>query len=191
MRDDCTELAALREHWATLADCVRRRAGHVFGHRTWGEDCEELTQEAECLAWQSALRLIKRGARPWEWPWGFARTVVRAVSGGARFTPHKRAQSPFRLTSRDGGPVRHGPDFLATLGTAPGEDPAAQVAVKLDMSAWLDSLPPRLRELAGALAAGGTTGEVAAARGTSLSAVSNARRELERSWKSFCGAEVI
>lgn len=65
--------------------------------------------------------------------------------------------------------------------------PADLAASRIDFAAWLDSLPARSREVAESLAAGFTTGEVAARCGISPPRVSQARRELRRNWDAFHG----
>ena len=64
-----------------------------------------------------------------------------------------------------------------------------QVAFRCDFPAWLDSLPPRDRQVAECLAQGHSTTEVARRFGLSLARVSQLRRELSTSWLAFHGDE--
>jgi hypothetical protein len=64
-----------------------------------------------------------------------------------------------------------------------------QVAFRCDFPAWLQTLPPRDRNIARALAEGGRTTDVARRFGVSLARISQLRRELERSWLAFHGEE--
>ena len=67
--------------------------------------------------------------------------------------------------------------------------PADEAAFRLDFTAWLESLPPRKREMAGLLAEGHGTSAVAHRLGVTLPAVSIARTWLERSWRRFQGED--
>lgn len=64
-----------------------------------------------------------------------------------------------------------------------------QVAFRFDFPAWLQTLPPRDRKIARALAAGERTTDLAARFGVSLARISQLRREFERSWLAFHGEE--
>ena len=60
-----------------------------------------------------------------------------------------------------------------------------QVAIKMDMTAWLTTLSSRLRKFVTDFAAGCTTSEVADKHGLSAGRVGQIRRELESSWGEF------
>jgi|SRR3954468_24847334 hypothetical protein len=64
------------------------------------------------------------------------------------------------------------------------------VATKLDMRAWLRTLPIRTRRIARDLAQGCCTAEAAQKHSLSPGRISQLRRELEHSWSSFQG-EVV
>jgi len=64
-----------------------------------------------------------------------------------------------------------------------------QVWFRIDFPAWLDSLPPRDRQIAQRLAEGLSTTEVAHQFGLSLARVSQLRRKFEKSWLKFHGEE--
>jgi len=65
--------------------------------------------------------------------------------------------------------------------------PAEIAASRMDVAAWLRSLPKRDRKMAVTLAAGETTGEAAKRFGVSPSRISQVRRELQQSWNEFVG----
>ena len=65
--------------------------------------------------------------------------------------------------------------------------PADIAAARIDVSAWLESLPPRSRRLAERLALGESTSDAARQLGVSRSRVSQLRRELHRAWQAFQG----
>ena len=64
-----------------------------------------------------------------------------------------------------------------------------QVSFRVDFPSWLDTLPPRDRKIAEALAAGSSTTEVAERFGLTLGRVSQLRRKFEKSWLEFHGEE--
>ena len=66
-------------------------------------------------------------------------------------------------------------------------NPADLAASRIDFPAWLATLPPRSRAIAEALAAGDTTGDVAARFGVTPARVSQLRRKFERDWDTFHG----
>ena len=65
--------------------------------------------------------------------------------------------------------------------------PADTAAARMDVSAWLATLPARTRELAERLALGESTQNAARMFGISSGRVSQLRRELERGWQRFQG----
>jgi hypothetical protein len=67
--------------------------------------------------------------------------------------------------------------------------PADVAATKLDFSEWLRSLPRRPRWIAKTLATGETTGATAKRFGVSQGRVSQLRRDLAESWRSFVGEQ--
>ncbi len=64
---------------------------------------------------------------------------------------------------------------------------ADQVAFRIDYPEWLQTLPPRDRQVALCLAEGHSTTDVARRFGLSMARVSQLRRALERSWWTFHG----
>jgi hypothetical protein len=66
---------------------------------------------------------------------------------------------------------------------------ADQVAFRIDFPGWLDSLTPRSRRVAQALALGNTTKDVARLCGVTAGRVSQARRELHASWQQYQGED--
>jgi hypothetical protein len=65
--------------------------------------------------------------------------------------------------------------------------PAEVVATKLDFAAWLRSLPTRMRRIAKVLATGETTKATAEQFDLTAGRISQLRRELADSWRSFLG----
>ena len=65
--------------------------------------------------------------------------------------------------------------------------PADQAAFRIDFPEWLGLLSTRNRKIAEALAAGESTGKVARRFSLSNGRISQLRRELEHSWRSFHG----
>jgi len=69
--------------------------------------------------------------------------------------------------------------------------PADTAAARIDMSAWLRSLPRRDRKVAKVLATGETTNAAAKKFRISAGRISQLRRELEQSWEKFHGELVV
>ncbi|MCH8148689.1 MAG: hypothetical protein IH987_11940 [Planctomycetes bacterium] len=67
--------------------------------------------------------------------------------------------------------------------------PADIVAVRIDFADWLKSLSWRLRRIANLLATGETTGAAAKKFRVTPGRISQIRRELEQSWRTFQGEE--
>ena len=65
--------------------------------------------------------------------------------------------------------------------------PAEIAASRLDVAAWLRSLPRRDRQVAETLSLGNTTSDAARQFGVSRARVSQLRRELQASWQAFQG----
>jgi hypothetical protein len=68
---------------------------------------------------------------------------------------------------------------------------ADQVALRMDLRAWLVTLSQRTRRIAKDLAYGFSTAEMARKYCLSASRISQLRRELERSWSSFQGQNAL
>jgi hypothetical protein len=67
--------------------------------------------------------------------------------------------------------------------------PAEIAAARIDVGDWFSSLPSRDRKIAGALAVGNTTGEVAKMAGVTDSRISSKRREYRDSYHKFQGEQ--
>ncbi len=67
--------------------------------------------------------------------------------------------------------------------------PAELAASRIDVSAWLQSLKPRVRRIAEFLAAGQTTKAASQRFNVSAGRVSQLRRELATNWRRFVGDE--
>ncbi len=65
--------------------------------------------------------------------------------------------------------------------------PADTAAARIDVAAWLRSLPRRNRRIAQTLAMGETTSSAARRFGISRARISQLRRELQESWQAFQG----
>jgi len=67
--------------------------------------------------------------------------------------------------------------------------PAETAAARIDVRDWFQRMSPRDRRIAGALASGGCTGEVARKFHLSAGRISQKRREFLESWREFQGEE--
>ncbi len=78
-------------------------------------------------------------------------------------------------------------DWHQTLVEDRRATPADIAAARIDVAAWLRSLPRRNRQVAKMLALGNTPSEAARRFGVSRARVSQLRRELQASWQAFQG----
>jgi hypothetical protein len=196
-------LRAQQDFTATLA-AVDDAARFAFRPRLRPQEFEEARAEARAAAWSAWHGLIQRGKDPLALGvHGIANNAIRSVRNGRRlrhrsggraardvFHPRARAAGGYRVISLDSG------DEPSCDGSAGGpwrqwlaEDnrvsPADEACFRLDFQAWLEGLPARKRQAAELLAQEYQTDEVARIVGVSPGRVSQLRRELAASWRSF------
>ena len=69
--------------------------------------------------------------------------------------------------------------------------PAQTAAARIDIAAWLLTLPKKKRRIAALLATGETTKRTAMKFHVSLGRFSQMRRELQKDWQAFQGDDVL
>ncbi|MBA3413632.1 MAG: hypothetical protein H0U10_00200 [Chloroflexia bacterium] len=185
--------AALGRIDATIRHHFRR---WPRGHR------EEAFAEARAYTWAAWHGLLRRGKDP------VAVGIIGIVANACRAVKNGRAVGSCRTVGRGAMDVHHPRARLATGlrvvsieeldGAPPGAwrdwlaadqryGPADEAAFRLDFATWLAGLPARKRRVAGLLAEGLGTGEVARQIGVTPAAISQAREWLSRSWGQFQG----
>ena len=153
--------------------------------------------EATAVAWSWYLRLVQRGRDPALFPVTFSQLAARSVASGRRLCGQERARDALSpvCQRRRGFVVAPLPDGTAMVGNV-FDDALAdntrtpvpdQVQFRLDFPRWRKSLGRGRRALVDAMAAGHRTTDLAEMINLSLGRVSQVRRELADSWRTFCG----
>lgn len=150
---------------------------------------EEAVQEATAAAWQNYQSLVARGAEDQANVHTLAYYAAKGVAAGRMMASPANVKdamhAPATVKAARGIVVLG--DVAANLAADHRATPAEIACLRIDLAAWLDTLTDHRREIAARLAAGFTTSEVARLMGVTSSAISIARRVLERSWLEFQG----
>jgi hypothetical protein len=156
---------------------------------------EELVAEAVGLGWQWCLRLVARGKDPAAFPVTLARLAARAAACGRRLTGEDRVRDVmsracrrrhgFALVSVPAGSPAAGTELADALAGHAKAPVPAQVQFRLDFPAWLARLPALKRRVAGRLAVGHRTRDVAAEVGVTPARISQLRGELRHDYLNF------
>jgi len=178
----------------TMLPRIQLMAVGAFRHER-RELREDLAQEVIGRAFVAFVRLAQQGkADPW-YAAALAMYSARQVRSGRRLGTQQNANDissehcgikrGVSLRRIDGHDRDGGWKQLAIEDKRTG--PAELAAFRLDFAAWLQTLPPRKRRIAGELAFGDKPGEVAAKHRLSPSRISQMRRWLRASWEAFVG----
>lgn len=186
-------VASWQRGYLALLPAIETYARSAF-RRMDAEGREEAVQEAVCNAMVAYMRLFRLGKVELAYPGVLARYAV------AQTRDHRKVGG--RLNSRDvasgycqrrkglvverlDGFSGHRGAWREVLIEDRRAGPAEVAAVRMDFAAWLEGLPRRMAEIATFLAAGQTTGHAAREFGVSSARISQLRRELRRSWRTF------
>jgi hypothetical protein len=177
---------------------IRRQAAYYLRHVS-KKDRAEAIQEVVASSFISYLRLIERGKADRAFAGPLARYGACQYFGGRRVgnpmnghditSDYCQRRKRFTVDQLDrfDDPTSEWEQLVV-------EDkhstPADVASIRIDFGAWLESLPERTKQVAETLATGEATGHVARMFGCSASRVSQLRRELYQTWRSFQG-EVV
>ncbi len=185
-----------QEVFLAMLPTMKEIARYAFrAHRA--EMREELIQEVIANAYLAYARLVAFGKQNVAYPTPLARYAIRQVCSGRRVGS--------RLNVRDVlSPAARGRVTLERLDQFDREGewkeaivedrkagPAETAAARIDMAAWLQSLPRRARQIARMLANGESTSGAAKNFDVTLGHISQYRRELETSWRQFQGEAAV
>jgi hypothetical protein len=161
---------------------------------------EELTAEVVANSYCAYSRLANRGKLDAAYATPLAQYAIRQVRMGRQVgttmnlwditSPYARLANDIiveRLDQRDD--EDHG-QWKEALVEDRRAGPAETAAARLDMAAWLRTLPGRRRKIALTLAMGESTGAAAKAFGVSAARISQLRNELHEAWQRFHGEEM-
>jgi hypothetical protein len=156
---------------------------------------DDLVAEAVALSWAWCVRLTARGKDPAAFPVTLARLAARAAACGRRVAGQEgvndvlsaacRRRHGFAVVALPAGSPPAGSELADALAGHTKAPVPAQVQFHLDFPAWLAHLPARKRRVAGRLAAGHRTQDVAAEVGVTPARVAQMRTELRKDYLSF------
>jgi len=193
------------KHWQVaflnLLPVIQSIARRHFRHVRCPYTKHDHLAEATALAWSWYLRLVRKGRDPSQFVVTFSQLVARAVYSGRRLCGQERARDALSpvCQRRRGFVVAPLPDGTAMVGNV-FDDALAdntrtpvpdQVQFRLDFPRWRKSLGRGRRALVDAMAAGHRTTDLAAMFKISLGRVSQVRRELCESWRTFCSDDPV
>jgi hypothetical protein len=188
------EQATGHDRFLDLLPAIRRHARVAFRHRD-PEAREEAIHATIAHSWTAFIRLFEQGRAELAYAGPLAAYAIARIREGRSIGN--------RLNARDLTSIRcqrrHGVQ-IESLNQADGrgdwheilvEDrrasPAETAIVRIDFSAWLDSLSRRDRRIAEVLASGESTMRAARRFGLSVGRVSQLRHKLHKAWCRFQG----
>ena len=191
MQRTCAAGSPLRPQWhddfLVMLPVLQADARRAF-RRLPADDREEAVQAVVAMAAVAYARLVRLGKADRGYATPLARFAVKHHRAGrlvgGTVNSHDVGSSSCR---RRGCVVESLDQWQEALCDSRRGTPAETAAIRIDLSDWLQTLTPRNRRVAGALAGGEPTGGVAEMFRLTAGRVSQLRRELAESWLSFVG----
>jgi hypothetical protein len=193
-----TRVTHSEEHqsqFCTMLPRIHRQARVAF-RQFRAEQRDEMIQEVVANAFCAFMRLVKRGKTGQAYATPLAKYAIRQVLEGRRTGVRQRAGDVLSVQARrrrrivverlDRFDPRSGL-WREVLLEDRHSTPAEIAAARIDVAAWLGSLPLRNLRIAEALAAGETTSDVARQFDLSRGRVSQLRTLFRSSWERFQG----
>jgi hypothetical protein len=159
---------------------------------------EELTADVVARAYLMFARLVETSREDLAYPTPLATFGIRQTKDGRKVgmklnvrdisSKHCQQRKGIFLERLDRFDRQEG-QWLEVLIEDPRSGPAETAAARIDIADWFGLLPPRDRKIAGALAVGGTTSEVAHEFRLSPARISQKRQEYRENWNRFQGEE--
>jgi DNA-directed RNA polymerase specialized sigma24 family protein len=196
-RFEVQELVPWRQRFVNMLPLIVSYVARAF-RLLRPEERDEAVQEAVAGAFTAYAGLVERGKENLAFPSVLARFSAAQVRAGRRVAGKLNIQDVSSVHCQRSKRIRLG--RLDRFDPVEGcwkeaivEDlrtPVAdQACFRIDLPAWLKTLPRRDRKIAEALSEGRSTTEVARRFGLTLGRVSQLRREFKRSWFAFHGEE--
>lgn len=182
-----------RMQFEALLPRIEAQLRHGF-RRLTPEARDEAVQEGVANCYRAYLRLHEQGRGERAFPSSLARYAIRHVRAGRKIGGRLNVRDPLSRYAqlRKGIQVQRLQRFQRESGRwvdamvadrrAPIPD---QVALRIDVPVWLNTLSRRARAIAEDLALGDSTAEVAKKHRVSAGRISQRRRELFDSWQRF------
>jgi hypothetical protein len=192
-----TQQAGWQQRFAAMLPMIVNYVRPAF-RRLRPEARQEAVQEAVASSCAAYYRLAQRGRENLAFATVLARHAVAQVRVGRQISgslnsndissAYAQKRRSLRLARLDRFDTREG-GWQEVLVEDERTPILTQVAFRIDFPRWLDTLSARDREVAEALAEGGSTTDVAKRFGLTLGRISQIRRKLEKSWLEFHGEE--
>jgi hypothetical protein len=181
------------ERFVAMLPRIRQHARRTFC-RLRPELKEEFIQEIVANAYCAFVRLVDRGKADVAFATPLTPFAILQVIAGRQvgtkpnlrdvLSPQARAVGEITVERLDEFDHDQG-DWRAALLEDRRATPADTAAARIDMAAWLRSLPDRSRRIATTLAMGESTRSVSQQFNLSSARISQMREELKTSWESF------
>jgi hypothetical protein len=179
---------------------IIRSARHAFRNLPLEERHDAIAEViANCTV--AIARLAERKMLDVAYPTPLARFAVRQYYDGRRVGNKSASQDVYSARSQERGQYevyylgtprdQRSGGWLEQLVENRRTTPAELACTRIDFPRWLESLPPRDRNIAEALSLGHTTSHVAKRFELSRGRISQLRRELAESWRRFHGDEPV
>ena len=191
--------SACREKFLALLPAIREQARFSFRSEP-PERRQELTAEVVANCWAAFVRLVQRGLLEVVYPTPLAQYAIKQVRDGRRVgaklnvrdVSSKYAQRLKRFTVErlDKFDEQKG-EWKEIIVEDRKTTPAQTAAARIDIAAWLLTLPKKKRRIAALLATGETTKRTAKKFHVSPGRISQTRRELQLAWQEFQGDDVL
>jgi hypothetical protein len=178
---------------------IRRQAAIAFRNML-AEAREESIQEVICRAYSAYVQMARRGKAAIAYPTPLACFAIRQVRAGRRvgcpqnsgdvMSPVAHRGHVLKIERLDRRNDRTG-DWDQLLVEDRKAGPAETAAARIDLRAWFAMLPRRYRRIAGALAVGGKTSDVARQFGLTPGRISQLRSSFHAHWEHFQGCNLM
>jgi hypothetical protein len=183
----------------SLLPQIQEQARFAFRHEELGQR-QELIAEVVANCWVAFVRLVERGLMDVVYATPLAQYAIRQVRDGRRVgaklnvhdvsSPYAQRAKHFRVERLDHFDEED-QEWREVLVEDRHAGPSQTAAARVDISAWLDTLPAHKRRVAETLAKSETTKATARRFRVSPGRISQMRRELETAWHEFHGEAVL
>lgn len=183
----------------SLLPQIQEQARFAFRHEEFDQR-QELIAEVVANCWVAFVRLVERGLMDVVYATPLAQYAVRQVRDGRRVgaklnvhdvsSQYAQRAKHFRVERLDHFDEED-QEWREVLVEDRHAGPSQTAAARVDISAWLDTLPAHKRRVAETLAKSETTKATARRFRVSPGRISQMRRELETAWHEFHGEAVL
>ena len=172
-----------------MLPAIERQSRKAF-RRVNATDREELVAEVVAQSFCAYRRLVDQGKESLAYATPLANYAIKHLRCGRRVTGQERAGEVLSYFCQRAGGFKtiEWTSIMQGALSSHLAKPDDVVALRLDISAWLENLKESDRQLVAFLAIGNRTADAADEFQVSPARISQRRRELEESWNRFQGA---